>query len=69
MLGEKLLTKIWRTVAGDGIAGLAAPWQIKREGRAHVEVQRQEMLTLAQSEKDAEDIRHGKKKLLRDGTL
>lgn len=69
MLGEKLVTKIWETVARDGIGALAAPWQIKREGRARLEVRRQEVITLAQAEKDAEGIRHGTKKLLPDGTV
>lgn len=69
MLGEKLVTKIWETVARDGVGALAAPWQIKREGRARLEVRRQEMITLAQAEKDAEGIRHGTKKLLPDGTV
>lgn len=69
MLGEKLLTKIWETVARDGIAALAAPWQIRREGRARLDVRRQEMLTLAQAEKDADAIRHGRKQLLHDGTI
>jgi len=69
MLGEKLVTKIWETVARDGIGALAAPWQIKREGHARLEVRRQETITLAQAEKDAEGIRHGTKKLLPDGSV
>ncbi|GGP49880.1 hypothetical protein GCM10009347_16140 [Shewanella algicola] len=69
MLGEKLLIKLWETLAKDGIGSLASPWQIKREGKAHAEVRRDEMLMLAQAEVEAEQIKLGKKKLLDDGRL
>jgi hypothetical protein len=69
MLGEKLLIKLWETLTKDGIGSLASPWQIKREGKAHAEVRRDEMLMLAQAEVEAEQIKLGKKKLLDDGRL
>lgn len=69
MLGEKLLIKLWETLANDGIGSLASPWQIKREGKAHAEVRRDEILMLAQAEVEAEQIKLGKKKLLDDGRL
>jgi hypothetical protein len=69
MLGENLLIKLWETLAKDGIGSLASPWQIKREGKAHAEVRRDEMLMLAQAEVEVEQIKLGKKKLLADGRL
>lgn len=69
MLGEKLLIKLWETLAKDGIGSLASPWQIKREGKAYAEVRRDEMLMLAQAAVEAEQIKLGKKKLLDDGRL
>ena len=39
------------------------PWQIEREGLVHIEVRRAELLALAQTEKDAEDIHEGRKSL------
>ena len=69
MLGEKLLIKLWETLAKDGIGSLASPWQIKREGKAHTEVRRDEMLMLAQAEVEVQNIKEGRKKLLPDGRL
>lgn len=69
MLGENLFIKLWETLAKDGIGSLASPWQIKREGRAHLEVRRDEMLTMAQAELDAKEILQGRKKLLPDGSV
>jgi hypothetical protein len=67
--GEKLVVKLWETVAEKGIGSLLAPWQVKREGRARSEVRRDELLMLAQAEKDAADVRAGRKQLRKDGTL
>jgi Protein of unknown function (DUF2806) len=69
MSGEQLLIKMWETIAKDGISSLASPWQIKREGKAFAVVRRNEMLMLAQTEMDANEIKLGKKKLLPDGKL
>lgn len=67
--GEKLVIKLWETLAEKGIGSLLSPWQAGREGRARNEVRRHEILMLAQAEMDAADIRSGKKRLLPDGTL
>lgn len=67
--GEKLVIKLWETLAEKGVGSLLSPWQAGREGRARNEVRRQEILMLAQAEKDAADIRSGKKQLRADGTL
>lgn len=69
MLGEKLLIKLWDTLAKDGVGSLASPWQIKREGKAHAEVRREEMLMMAQTEVEVEQIKQGKIKRLPDGNL
>jgi RNAse (barnase) inhibitor barstar len=69
MIGEKLLIKIWQTLIKEGIGSLLVPWQIKREGKAHLEVRRDELLMLAQAEKDVIDIREGKKEFTTDMKL
>ena len=48
--GERLLIKIWQTVTDRGIGGLLSPWQIKREGKAHADVRRYEIQTLAKQD-------------------
>lgn len=67
--GEKLVIKLWETLTDKGIGSLLTPWQMKREGRARNEVRRDELLMLAQAEKDAADVRAGRKQLRGDGTL
>lgn len=67
--GEKLVIKMWDTLAEKGIGSLLTPWQTKREGLARNEVRRHEMLMLAQAEKDSEDVRAGRKQLGAGGTL
>lgn len=67
--GEKLVIKLWETLSEKGIGSLLSPWQAGRDGRARNEVRRQEILMLAQAEKDAADIRAGRKQLRPDGTL
>lgn len=67
--GEKLVIKLWETLTEKGIGALLSPWQAGREGRARNEVRRHEIIMLAQAEKDAADIRSGKKQLRPDGTL
>jgi hypothetical protein len=69
--GEKLLLRLWETIAEKGIGSLLRPWQIRREGRAQIDLRREELLMLAQTERDAEDIRSGRKRLpaTADGTI
>jgi hypothetical protein len=61
--GEGLLIKLWETLAEKGIGGLLKPWQAKREGLAQLEVRRAELVALAAAERDADDIRAGRKSL------
>ena len=67
--GEKLVIKLWETLAEKGIGSLLSPWQAGREGRVRNQIRRDEILMLAQAEIDASDIRSGKKMLCSDGTL
>lgn len=61
--GEKLVIKLWETLAEKGVGGLLAPWQIGREGRARIELRRQELLVLAQAEQEIADSRAGRRTL------
>lgn len=67
--GEKLVIKLWETIAEKGIGSMLTPWQTRREGQARIDVRRQELLMLAQAEKDVSDVRSGRKQLRSDGTL
>lgn len=58
--GESLVIKMWETLTERGIGALLRPWQMRREGRASIEVRKQELLQLAQAEFDAAAIRAGK---------
>ena len=68
MPGEKLLARLWETV-DNAVCGLLSPWQIRRVGRARSAVVREQQLVLAQAEREAEDIRVGRKALTADGQL
>lgn len=57
--GEKLVIKLWETVAEKGIGSLFKPWQMRREGRASIELKREELIAIAHAEREAEHIRHG----------
>lgn len=57
--GEKLVIRLWETVADKGVGNLFKPWQMRREGRASIELKRDELLAIAQAECDAELIRKG----------
>lgn len=58
--GEKLLLKMWETLAEKGIGSLLEPWQEKRLATARLEIRRNEMLKIAQAEKEVEAIKSGK---------
>lgn len=57
--GEKLVIRLWETVAERGLGGMFRPWQMRREGRVTNELKREELLTIAQAEQDAAKIRRG----------
>jgi hypothetical protein len=61
--GEKLVMKLWDTLADKGVGNLLRPWQTRREGRAEVDVQCYGLLAMAQAEREADEIRSGRKRL------
>lgn len=67
--GEKLVIKLWETLAEKGVGSLLSPWQTRREGRVRNELRREELLMLAQAERDAADVRAGRQSVRNDGTL
>lgn len=67
--GEKLLMRLWDTMIDKGISGLLDPWQTRRKNRAKIDGMRQEELALAQAQRDAGDIRAGRKMLDSQGQL
>ena len=66
--GEKLLVRLWETIE-KGISGLLNPWQMRRTGRARIDVLREERLALAQAERDIEQVRSGRKRFTADFQL
>lgn len=67
--GEKLLLKLWDTLAEKGIGSLLKPWQEKRVARARHEIRREELLTLAQAKKEVEAIKSGKAAYSKNGEV
>lgn len=61
--GEQLLLKLWETLADKGVGSLLKPGQMRREGLVSLELDRAKLLSLAQTERDVEDIRSGRKDL------
>lgn len=57
--GERLLIKLWDTIADRGIANLFKPWQMRREGRVTRELKSEEIIAIAQAEQYADRIRRG----------
>ena len=68
MPGEKLLVRLWETV-DNAVCGLLGPWQVRRIGQARNAVMREQQLVLAQAEREADDIRVGRRSLTADGQL
>jgi hypothetical protein len=64
--GEKLLIKLWETLTERGIGALLAPWQMRRIAKASAEIRREELLIIAQAEKEADMIRRGETSLFSD---
>src|SRR4051812_20862826 len=64
--GEKLAIKVWQSLVDNGIAGLFRPEHIRREGRAETDVEVERKLLLAQTEKEIEEIRNGRKVVVMD---
>lgn len=58
--GEKLVLKLWETIAEKGIGTALQPWHEKRLGVARNQVRRDEILMLAEAEKLAAEIKAGR---------
>lgn len=58
--GEKLLIKMWDTLAEKGIGSLLTPWQEKRVAKAQLEIRKEEMFLLAKVEMEVEAIKNGR---------
>ncbi|MCP9930538.1 DUF2806 domain-containing protein [Cyanobium sp. AMD-g] len=57
--GEKLVIKLWETVAEKGVGNLFKPWQMRREGRVSIQLKSEELIMIAQAERHADLIRKG----------
>jgi len=57
--GEKLVIKLWETVAEKGVGNLFKPWQMRREGRVSIQLKSEELIVIAQAERHADLIRKG----------
>lgn len=55
--GENLLTRMWETIAEKGIGGLLKPWQMLREGRAAITVDRERLLAEAKLQIDIAELK------------
>jgi hypothetical protein len=64
--GEQLILRLWETLAEKGVGGLLRPWQTRREGRAAIDMKREEMIVLAQTEQDIARIRQGEVRVVSD---
>jgi hypothetical protein len=64
--GEKLVIRLWETIAEKGMGSLLKPWQERRERRALLEMRQEEIVGVAQAEKYADDIRSGRMSLKYD---
>lgn len=62
--GEALLIKLWETLADKGVGRLLTPWQIKREAAAHTQARALELVVLADAEREAAEIRSGRRRLV-----
>lgn len=67
--GEKLIIKIWETLADKGVGGLLRPWQIKREAKARTEARKEELLLMERTRQDIKDLRKGNKIFGPDGNI
>jgi hypothetical protein len=67
--GERLVIKMWGTLTEKGIGGLLKPWQMKRTGKARIDLRIHERKMLEQMEVDILDVRAGRKRLEADGSI
>lgn len=58
--GEKLVIKMWETLAEKGVGCLLQPWHEKRLGQVRNKIRSEEILMLADAEKYASEIKAGR---------
>ena len=58
--GEKLLIKLWETLAEKGVGSLLQPWHEKRLAKAKIEIRKEELISIAQAECEVDAIKTGK---------
>lgn len=54
--GEKLVIRLWETLAEKGVGGLLKPWQDRRTGAAQADVRANELIVLAKAKVEADRI-------------
>src|SRR3990167_118121 len=67
--GEKLVLKLWETLAEKGVGTALQPWHEKRLGIARNQVRRDEILMLAEAEKLAAEIKAGRASYCNSGDI
>jgi hypothetical protein len=65
--GEKLFIHFLKMLERNGIAPSIAPWKLRREGAAAIDVHRAQMLAVAQTEMDISRIQSGECVVVFDG--
>ncbi len=58
MFGEKLLIKMWETLTEKGIGTLLEPWHKARMSKVELEAKKNEIIVLANAERQALDIKN-----------
>ncbi len=66
--GEKLLIKLWETLAEKGVGSLLQPWHEKRLAKVRIEIRKEELISIAQAESEVDAIKTGKKTYETDAT-
>lgn len=61
MLGEQLLSRMWETLSEKMIGSFLKPYHLRRVGEAELELMRIGKLISAQADREADEIRQGKK--------
>lgn len=59
--GEALVGKMWDSLVNGGIRTLFKPWATRRQGRADADVQAETLIKLARADREAADIRSGRR--------
>lgn len=69
MLGEELVVKMWESLVDKGVGGILQPWHMKRLEKQRLQIRREEMLLIAQTEVDVKKIASGEAVYCADGSV